>query len=53
VAPERAVQPAPTLARDAMNSKAKESAQKPSTKCPQGTYWGESAIGEPMSVWSH
>lgn len=52
-ASERAPEPAPTVGPASVDSKAKQSAQKRKANCPQGTYWGDNANGEPVCVWSH
>jgi hypothetical protein len=45
--------PAPKVAASPPSSKPKDSTQRPTEKCPQGTYWGDSPSGEPVCVWSH
>jgi hypothetical protein len=51
--PEGAPEPASTGATAPPNSRGKETAQKRIAKCPQGTYWGDNASGEPVCVWNH
>lgn len=34
------------------NPKTREATQKPTEKCPNGTYWGDDSSGAPICAWS-
>jgi hypothetical protein len=49
----RAPEAAPRTSAPPVTPKPKDSAEKPGSKCTQGTYWGVNPIGDPICVWSH
>jgi hypothetical protein len=44
---------APMAAVPPSTAATKAPVQKPASKCPNGTYWGDSPSGDPVCVWIH